>query len=108
MLYDILEWFWENLPTISCIFIFALLIGMIVFCISLHPSQPDSERIERVSEGKLINMRFLGSWYSNTELKFDNGSMTVVPFWFSRELRENKHYKIWWSSKTGWHYKEIK
>lgn len=107
MLFDILEWFYENLPAIGVIIIITIIIGMIVFLINDGQQNPDPERIERVSEGILVNMRFLGSFYSNTELKFDDGSMIVVPFWFSRQLREGKKYKIWWSSKTNWQYEEI-
>ena len=72
---------------------------------------PSIDRITNLAEGKLINIRATGSFtYTDTELKFEDGSMILVTYGFSRRnnLKEGGQYKIWYSSIYGKRCKELK
>lgn len=103
-----LTYIWEHIPAIAVILAFLFIFGMVGFALYEGQANPTSEKIIQIAEGRLINMRYMGSWYNNTELKFQDGSMCVVPYRFARDLRECTEYKIWWSSFHGYKYEEVK
>lgn len=95
--------FYDHLFETSIILLCILFVGSFVFLIASKPSP--IERTIPLAEGKLINIRAIGAWsISNVELKFEDGSMLLVTYRFSRDnqLKEDRYYKIWWSSKHGY------
>lgn len=102
------DWFCEKIIIFLIMIVCFLYIGGIVFLVYDGQQNPAPEEIIKLAEGRLICMRYMGSWYNNTELKFDDGSMCVVPYGFACNLREWTQYKIWWSSFHGYKYEEMK
>ena len=107
-----LSWHWIGL-TVGIIM--SILIALFVWKVKDVPVDvlfpPRVERIENIIEGKLLSIRATGAWEcTDTELKFENGSMILVTYSFSRRnnLKAGRKYKIWYSSFYGKRCEELK
>ena len=97
----------DGLCILACVFIVVWKIDQIPPDV-LFP--PRVERVESIVEGKLISIRATGAFdYADTELKFEDGTMILVTYGFSRRnnLKAGHHYKIWYSSFHGKRCKEL-
>lgn len=99
-------WYWPRM------FFYIVLLVIIIYmgtCIKIWKDAPPRiEQTKILAVGKLISIRSTGSFnIYDTELKFDDGSMLCVTYWFSREhnLRVGMKYKIWDSSFHGYRCK---
>lgn len=101
-------WYWQKLLFYVVLLILIICFGILVKSAKNAPPRTEETRI--LSVGKLVNIRATGDFgIYNTELKFEDGSMLLVTYSFSREhnLRVGVKYKIWVSSFYGYRCKLI-
>lgn len=93
-------WFWMVVLTI---------VMCCAICIkTVRDAPPRVEETRILAVGELTSIRATGDFgIYNTELKFEDGSMLVVTYSFSRRhnLRVGMRYKIWDSSFYGYQCK---
>jgi len=106
---DFLSYSTPSIIWISSMIIIIFLLIYLYFNLTSGGSIP--EQIEVLAKGRLVNIRSTGAFYTHdTELKFDDGSMLLMIYSFTRNhsLKENHDYMIWWSSIHGYCCKELK
>ena len=94
-------WHWYMLEFLFWVILLIILMLGVVCMTIMKNAPPRTERIQVLATGKLISIRATGSFsIYEIELKFEDGSMILVTYSFSRrnDLKVGRSYEIWKSS----------